>query len=77
MTCRQFIEFLSDFRDGELPRDQRLALESHLRTCAECRRYVEQFNRTVNAAQSLGSNGECNVPEDLVRAILKAAKQEA
>ncbi len=41
-TCR---ENLSAFLDGELPREEKLSLESHLAACPDCRRELEELKR--------------------------------
>ncbi len=41
-TCR---ENLSAFLDGELPREEKLSLESHLAACPGCRRELEELKR--------------------------------
>lgn len=76
MTCRQIIEFLSDYRDQALPDDERRRFEAHLRDCPECRRYVHQFDTTVELTKSLGDTS-ANLPEELVHAILKSVRASA
>ncbi|MDD5210410.1 MAG: zf-HC2 domain-containing protein [Elusimicrobiales bacterium] len=41
-TCR---ENLSSFLDGELPREEKLSLESHLAACPGCRRELAELKR--------------------------------
>lgn len=36
MTCRDVIEHLWDYLDGELPPDQTQAVAAHLAECARC-----------------------------------------
>jgi hypothetical protein len=44
---------LSEYLDGDLPDDQRLALERHLDTCPACTATLEELVRVVARAQSL------------------------
>ena len=53
---------LSEYVDGELPADERLALERHLETCADCRATVTQLGRVRDLAGTL-ADGE--PPRDL------------
>ncbi len=36
MTCRELLEHLSDYLDGELENDARAGAEEHLRECRNC-----------------------------------------
>jgi hypothetical protein len=42
-------EFLSRLHDGDLTADERRRFEAHRETCAECRRGVEDYERTLAA----------------------------
>jgi anti-sigma factor RsiW len=44
---------LSEYLDGDLPANERVALEAHLPGCAECRATLEQLRRVVARAQAL------------------------
>jgi anti-sigma factor RsiW len=78
ITCRELIEFLHLYLDGELPPDRRAEFDRHLSVCDSCVRYIE----TYKTASVLGRNawtdpeapvGE-EVPEELVTAILAARR---
>ncbi|MDH4043823.1 MAG: zf-HC2 domain-containing protein [Gemmatimonadota bacterium] len=53
---------LSEYVDGELPADERLALERHLETCADCRATVTQLGRVRDLAGTLADR---EPPRDL------------
>jgi hypothetical protein len=55
MTCSEFRERYSDFRDGLMtgPREQR-RYERHLALCADCRAYDTRVRRGVLALQASG-----------------------
>jgi anti-sigma factor RsiW len=38
-TCHQVLAALGDYVDGELPDDERAAVDGHLRACVECERF--------------------------------------
>src|SRR2546421_12972890 len=56
MTCHEFLERYSDFRDGLItaPRELR-RFERHLMRCAGCRRYDTAVRRGVLALQAAGT----------------------
>ena len=49
----EWTDRLSDYLDGELPADERYAVESHLAGCDECAAVLEDLRRVVARAQSL------------------------
>ncbi len=80
MTCREFIGFLMQYVDGELPEDTRGAFDKHLEVCPSCVSYLDSYRTTVRLAEELRECGDDpvppSVPDDLVQAILKARKGE-
>lgn len=78
MKCREFVEFLMAYDDGELPEDQRASFERHMRDCPPCVTYLETYRETVCLGHQLCQDPEGPVPEDvpegLVQAILTARK---
>jgi anti-sigma factor RsiW len=50
MTCQELVELVTDYFDGVLPEDQRLAFEAHLRLCPGCDVYLEQMRTTIRLA---------------------------
>ena len=49
IVCQQAVELMSDYLEGALTRRQRHRLERHLRTCPNCRAYLEQMRITIEA----------------------------
>lgn len=76
MTCRELIDFLMDYLDGDLPAAARDAFERHLAICRDCRIYLQNYEETVRAGRAaLSTSDESvppSVPEELVQAILSA-----
>ena len=76
MTCRELIDFLMAYLDGDLEHDVRSRFEEHLAECEECRAYLDSYRRVValsggiNAATDEPVSSE--VPEELVRSIRRA-----
>ena len=78
LNCREVIEFLMAYLDGELPFARRRVFEGHLELCPPCVTYLETYRKTI----ALGRDAlvECRdetLPEELVAAILAAMKQDA
>lgn len=75
MTCREFAEFLDAYLAGTLLSEEAAAFQRHLVVCAHCVAYLDSYQRTLDACQRLGADGEdvpTAVPEELVQAILAA-----
>jgi negative regulator of sigma E activity len=49
----EWTDKLSDYLDGELPGDEREAVESHLAACAGCRNVLEELRRVIARARSI------------------------
>src|SRR5690242_11831917 len=49
----QWTDRLSEYLDGELDDAERVALEAHLATCAECTTVLSDLRRVVARAQAL------------------------
>jgi anti-sigma factor RsiW len=80
VNCREFVEFLMGYLDGELPDSQRSVFEEHMGDCPSCVTYLDTYRETVRLGRGICAEPEGPVPEDapedLVRAIL-AARREA
>jgi anti-sigma factor RsiW len=78
ITCREFEDFILDYLDDELPALQRSRFERHIRLCCECRQYLQAYQRTLEVSRAVFPSPEAlvpdAVPEDLIKAILKARK---
>ncbi|MFQ5513471.1 MAG: anti-sigma factor family protein [Myxococcota bacterium] len=74
MTCREMVEFLMDYLEGELPAEPRDTFEEHMRRCPPCVAYLESYRRTIALGKAACSEPEGpvpdDVPEELIRAIL-------
>ncbi len=78
MTCRDCIVFLADYISDELPGEARTTFEAHLVLCDNCQVFLAQYRQTIVAERIAVAAGEppvTELPEDLVRAILKALDQ--
>jgi len=78
ITCKEFEDFVADYTDGELPSKQCSRFERHLNLCQECRQYLQAYQRTIEVSRAVFPSPDEpvpeEVPEDLIKAILKARK---
>lgn len=74
ITCRELIDFIAGYLDGELPEAARLEFERHLSACPACVAYFESYQRTIKLGKAALASSEepAPVPEALVRAIRAA-----
>lgn len=78
VTCQELITFLADYVDGALPVDRRAEFERHLAVCQSCQAYLASYRDTIRLARGGAAAPELrveDVPEELVSAILAAAKK--
>ena len=79
MTCREGIEFLSEYLSGELPLAQREVFEQHLEECPECVAYLNSFAEAVKLGKGAFETSDepltTEMPEELVQAILAARRK--
>ncbi|MBI3817379.1 MAG: zf-HC2 domain-containing protein [Planctomycetes bacterium] len=79
MNCREVVERVGEFHDGELPPAARLRIRWHLFICKKCRVYLETYKKTVAFARlvfgaSSEGGGDAPVPGERVQAILRAVR---
>ncbi|MGH3049156.1 MAG: anti-sigma factor family protein [Gaiellaceae bacterium] len=68
-SCRQIVELVTEYLEGGLASDERLAFERHVSICPPCRGYLSQLRRVIHAAPSLK---EEELPESLRAGLLEA-----
>jgi len=52
-SCREVIQLLSDYLEGELSTEPRRSLDLHLLACPACRNYVETLRQTQTLVAEL------------------------
>ncbi|HLI50473.1 MAG TPA: zf-HC2 domain-containing protein [Thermomicrobiaceae bacterium] len=53
LTCREFVEIVTDYLEGSLPASERERFEAHLAVCPGCQIYLEQIRETVRLSGRL------------------------
>ena len=75
MNCRDLSGFLQDFFAGELPQPVASEFAGHLDGCDNCTVFVEQYRLTIAAGRTVLIEDErCEVPEDLINAIVASLR---
>jgi len=76
MNCREFVEFLISYIDGDLETAPREVFEEHMRLCPPCGDYLETYRDTIRlgklACRDEGAAPPDDAPEELIQAILAA-----
>jgi predicted anti-sigma-YlaC factor YlaD len=75
MTCRELIDFLSDYLDNDLALPERARFDEHLAACPECVLYLRGYAETIRLGKAVcrdDHDAADEAPEALVQAILAA-----
>jgi anti-sigma factor RsiW len=48
LTCREFVEVLTDYLEGALDAGERADIERHIVICRGCSNYAEQMRSTID-----------------------------
>jgi anti-sigma factor (TIGR02949 family) len=76
LTCRQLIDFIMSYLDGELPPDQRAEFDRHMSACPSCVDYLKTYEKTLLLTKAAADDQvPAEVPESLVQAILAAQRK--
>lgn len=77
MTCKELVEFLNDYLEGQLPDDVKQVFEGHMTDCPCCKHYIETYQDAIRMGKDACRSQEekpPRMPDDLVAAILLARK---
>ncbi len=79
LSCRDVVDFLSDYVSRDLNAEQRLAFDAHLAVCDECVAYIHSYEQTVQRAKAAFDTAEELAsdppPAKLIQAILAARRR--
>ena len=53
MTCKELVELITDYLEGQLSDDVRIRVENHLSGCNGCTNYLEQMRQTIRLTGKL------------------------
>jgi anti-sigma factor RsiW len=69
MSCKEFVELVTDYFEGALPEEDSRRFEQHIDDCFWCGRYLEQMRITI---ESVGQIDEDSVSTEAKDALLHA-----
>ena len=72
VTCREFVELITDYFEGELTSRTLSQVEEHLVMCDWCVTYAEQMRQTIALTRTL-SEPPLPEPSDTLLEALRAA----
>jgi len=78
LCCRDFVEVIMAWLDGELEAGIRDRFDAHLAVCPDCVNYLESYKTTVALGKCICDPDDPaapvpdDVPEELVQAVLAA-----
>ena len=75
MNCRDVIEFLAEYLDGELSPHTSAEFERHLAICVSCTAYLATYRETIRVSRYAAAQRDDlldEAPEELIEAILRS-----
>lgn len=72
LSCREIVELVTDYLEGELDAQTTTTLEVHLELCPGCARYLEQIRETV---ATLGEVSSDNLSSEVQAGLLEAFRE--
>jgi anti-sigma factor RsiW len=69
LSCRELVELVTAYLEGELPAGERKRFEAHLSQCDGCSVYLEQMRTTIRLSGMLGVE---DVSPEAEQALLRA-----
>jgi len=73
ITCKTFLDDVSDYIDGDLTEELKVSLEAHLAKCPDCWVIFDETRKTVEIFQNL----DCHpLPQDVHDRLLGALNQQ-
>jgi len=73
VVCRQLVELVTDYLEGDLDPVERAAVDAHLAQCGHCHGYVEQVRRML--ALTARTDEPAEIPADLLDALTTRYRQ--
>ena len=75
ITCRQFVELVTDYFEGALEPRTMSHVEEHLVICDWCVTYADQMQTTIAAVGELREQGSPEPPDDALE-VLRARRAD-
>jgi anti-sigma factor RsiW len=72
VVCQEWVELVTAYLEGALPRRVAKAIDRHLAGCEHCTEYLAQMRATIRLVGSLSAE---DVPDDVVNALEAAFRE--
>lgn len=69
LTCKELVELVTDYLEGDLSPSERVRFELHISICGDCTRYLDQMRATIAAVGGLPAD---SIPPASRDALLRA-----
>jgi len=76
VTCREFVEILTDDLEGVLEAGEAAEIERHIVICRGCSNYLEQMRSTIDLLGRIAADQPGEAPTGAALAIFRAWKAE-
>ena len=76
LTCREFVEVLTDYLEGGLEPAERADVERHLVICRGCANYTEQMRSTIGLLRRLAHERPAAEPAAPLLAMFRTWRAE-
>lgn len=73
LTCREFVELVTDYLEGAIDEPMVARIDDHLRVCEGCRNYLDEMRATLEILGRIPADGP---PAGLSRDVLLALYRE-
>ena len=71
VTCREFVEVLTDYLDGAMEPAERAEVERHLVICRGCSNYIEQMRSTIDLLGRLADEDRGDPPTETLLGLFR------
>src|SRR5690625_2471288 len=73
MTCKNRVQIMHDYLDGQLSRENERELSAHLETCQNCQKHFHELSRTITLVQSFP---KIEAPKDFTTKVMQQLPEE-
>jgi anti-sigma factor RsiW len=74
IVCQEWVELVTDYLEGALPRHVRKAIDRHLAACPHCTEYLAQMRRTIELTGHLHAD---DVPDEVVDVLMQVFRDQS
>jgi anti-sigma factor RsiW len=72
MNCREFVEFIMSYLEGQATHAERETFDEHIGDCPPCLAYLETYRETIAMGRQACADPEGPIPDDVPEALVQA-----